>query len=63
MTEDSSPRLMIDSSDNDGYAETMMDYIISWTLRCAADNSCEGKPILMKQCKKILCRDIQKIAN
>ena len=56
MAEDSSPRLMIDNSDNDGHAETMMDYIISWTLRCAVDNSCVGKPILMKQCKKILCK-------
>ena len=56
MAEDSSPRLMIDNSDNDGHAETMMDYIISWPLRCAVDNSCVGKPILMKQCKKILCK-------
>ena len=48
------PRLMTDSSTKDGKAETMMDYIISWTLRSAEDKYKETRPILNKNAKKIL---------
>lgn len=50
------PKLMIDDSESDGYAETMMDYVISWCLRCAMQYCANEKPILHEHCKTILCR-------
>lgn len=35
MKKDEMPKLMNDSSDKDGHAETIMDYVISWCLRRA----------------------------
>lgn len=48
--------LMYDSSEKDGKAEIVMDYVLSWCLRCAADNQCENKPKLHEACRFILGR-------
>jgi hypothetical protein len=50
------PKLMIDDSEKDGHAETMMDYVFSWCFRMALDVYSTQKPILWSQCKDILCR-------
>ena len=39
------PKLMVDSSEKDGKAEIVMDYVLSWCLRradeiCQRDKSC-----------------------
>ena len=46
-------QLMYDSTETDGNKETMMDYIISWTLRHAADEFKEEAPILWEYCRAI----------
>lgn len=48
------PQLMVDDSEVDGNAETMMDYIISWTLRRADVECREEKPRLYDHCRHIL---------
>lgn len=50
------PKLMTDSSQSDGHAETIMDYVISWCLRCSKDEYGIEKPKLQRQCKTILCK-------
>ena len=35
------PKFMVDSSDKDGKAEIVMDYVMSWCLR-RADEICES---------------------
>lgn len=47
--------LMCDSSETNGRAEVMIDYILSWSLRYASD-SCknDNKPLLHKRCRKML---------
>ena len=49
------PRLMVDSSENDGKAEIVMDYVLSWCLR-RADIIClnDNKPILYRYCRDML---------
>lgn len=48
------PKLMTDSTEKDGQAEIMMDYVISWCLR-RADVICgREKPILYNYCRTIL---------
>lgn len=49
------PRLMVDSSENDGKAEIVMDYVLSWCLR-RADVICQNdnKPILYRYCRNML---------
>lgn len=53
--DESLPKLMRDSSNTDGKAEIVMDYIMSWCLRRAA-NSCDhdAKPVLRKYCRYML---------
>ena len=46
-------QLMYDSTETDGNKEAMMDYIISWTLRHAADEFKEEAPILWDYCRAI----------
>lgn len=48
------PKLMIDESELDGSAETVMDYVISWTLRRADVICADDKPKLYGYCRKIL---------
>lgn len=49
------PKLMVDSSENDGKAEIVMDYVLSWCLR-RADIICmnDNKPILYRFCRNML---------
>ena len=48
------PKLMVDSTETDGQAEIVMDYVISWCLR-RADVICSGeKTILYNYCRTIL---------
>ncbi len=46
--------LMKDSSENSGHIETILDYILSWTIRRAAITYSREKPILYKYCRSIL---------
>lgn len=40
-------QLMMDSSDTNGKAEALLDYVLSWSLRNCDENSSNcGKPIL-----------------
>ena len=46
------PRLMRDSSETDGKAEIVMDYVLSWTLRRAAKEcDIDNKPLLRHYCR------------
>lgn len=46
---------MCDSTEGDGKAEIVMDYIMSYSLRHAADNyKLENKPILSRYCRYML---------
>ena len=49
------PKLMKDSSEKDGKAEIVMDYVLSWCLR-RADEICQrdNKPILYEYCRYML---------
>ena len=48
------PKLMVDSSEYDGKAEIVMDYVLSWCLR-RADVICSNeKPILYNYCRTML---------
>lgn len=54
MTIKELPRLMTDSSNKDGNAEAVMDYVISWCLRYAESKYIQEKPILSKYCRYML---------
>lgn len=45
---------MKDSSEGDSRKETMIDFILSWTLRRAMQQYCEEKTTLYQYCRKIL---------
>ena len=55
MTQKELPKLMVDSSEKDGKAEIIMDYVLSWCLR-RADEICQrdNKPILYEYCRYML---------
>lgn len=55
MTQKKLPKLMVDSSEKDGKAEIVMDYVLSWCLR-RADEICQrdNKPILYEYCRYML---------
>lgn len=55
MKEKELPKLMVDSSEKDGKAEIVMDYVLSWCLR-RADEICQSdnKPILYEYCRYML---------
>lgn len=46
--------LMKDSSEKGGHIETMLDYILSWTIRRASVIYATEKPQLYKYCREIL---------
>lgn len=54
--ENALPQLMVDDTDKDGHVEEVMDYIISWSLRCAMEHCKKVKPILHHNCKLLLCK-------
>lgn len=56
MTKEEMPKLMNDSSDKDGHAETVMDYVISWCLRRAQSICKTEKPILYSKCRFMLSK-------
>ena len=55
MTQKELPKLMVDSSEKDGKAEFIIDYVLSWCLR-RADEICQrdNKPILYEYCRYML---------
>ena len=63
MTENK-PFLMCDDSEKDGHAETMMDYVLSWSLRCTKYPFIkDNKPLLYHYCKFILCTLIDRLQD
>lgn len=46
--------LMCDSTEGDGKAEIVMDYIMSWSLRHATDEYIKSQPILSEYCRYML---------
>lgn len=58
------PYLMCDNSEKDGHAETIIDYVLSWSLRCAKYPFLkDNKPILYQYCKYMLCKLIGKLQD
>lgn len=54
MNEMKDSLLMCDSTEGDGKAEIVMDYVMSWSLRHATDEFKESKPILSRYCRYML---------
>jgi hypothetical protein len=55
--EEYKPFLMCDDSEKDGHAETMMDYVLSWSLRCTKYPFVkDNKHLLYHYCKYMLCK-------
>lgn len=48
------PRLMRDSTEKDGNAEIVMDYVVSWCLRFAESKYINERPVLSQYCRYIL---------
>lgn len=62
--EEYKPFLMCDDSEKDGHAETMMDYVLSWSLRCTKYPFIkDNKPLLYHYCKFILCTLIDRLQD
>ena len=62
--EEYKPYLMCDNSEKDGHAETIMDYVISWCLRCTKYPYIkDNKPVLYQYCKYMLCKLIDRIQD
>lgn len=62
--EENKPFLMCDDSDKNGHAETMMDYVLSWSLRCTKYPFIkDNKPLLYHYCKFILCTLIDRLQD
>ena len=54
------PRLMKDSSEVDGHAEAVMDYVLSWCLRWSETKFKDTKPTLHRYCQNMLFKLIEK---
>ena len=55
---------MWDDSNKDGHAETIMDYVISWCLRCTNYQYVKDfQPILHRYCIYMLCKLIGKLQD
>jgi len=54
------PRLMKDSSEVDGHAEAVMDYVLSWCLRWSETKYKNIKPTLHDYCRYMLFKLIEK---
>ena len=58
------PFLMCDDTEKDGHAETMMDYVLSWCLRCTKYPFVkDNKPILYQYCKYMLCKLLDRLQD
>ena len=55
------PQLMKDSSEVDGHAEAVMDYILSWCLRWSESKYKDIKPILHRYCRYMLLKILLQI--
>jgi hypothetical protein len=56
MKDDKFPRLMKDDTENDGNAETIMDYVLSWCFRRAQSSCAIEKPKLYEKCRFMLSK-------
>ena len=62
--EEYKPFLMWDNTEKDGHAETMIDYVLSWCLRCTKYRYVKDrKPILYQYCKYMLCKLIDRLQD
>lgn len=62
--EEYKPYLMCDNTEKDGHAETIMDYVLSWCLRCTKYPFVkDNKPILYQYCKYMLCKLIDRLQD
>lgn len=60
--EEYKPYLMCDNSEKDGHAEAIMDYVISWCLRCTKYSYVKKyQPVLYRYCKYMLCKLLGKL--
>lgn len=58
------PYLMCDNTEKDGHAETIMDYVLSWCLRCTKYPCIkDNKPILYQYCKYMICKLIDRLQD
>ena len=48
------PQLMKDSSEVDGHAEAVMDYVLSWCLRWSESKYKDVRPILHRRTRQTL---------
>ncbi len=54
------PQLMKDSSEVDGHAEAVMDYVLSWCLRWSETKYEDIRPILNRYCRYMLLKLVEK---
>ena len=57
------PQLMKDSSEVDGHAEAVMDYVLSWCLRWSETKYKNIRPTLHRYCQYMLFKLIEKNAD
>ena len=58
------PFLMWDDTEKDGHAETIIDYVLSWCLRCTKYPFVkDNKPVLYQYCKYMLCKLLGRIQD
>lgn len=60
QNEYTTPQLMKDSSEVDGHAETVLDYVLSWCLRWSETKYKDIKPILHRYCRYMLFKLIER---
>jgi len=53
------PKLMVDSSEKNGKAEIVIDYVLSWALRWCDRQLSSVCPILYDKCKYMMCKFLQ----
>ena len=55
------PQLMKDSSEVDGHAEAVMDYVLSWCLRWSETKYEDIRPILNRYCRYMLLKLVERL--
>lgn len=62
--EEYKPFLMWDETEKDGHAETIIDYVLSWCLRCGKYPFVkDNKPVLYQYCKYMLCKLLDRLQD
>ena len=62
--EEYKPFLLWDDTEKDGHVETIIDYVLSWCLRCAKYQYVKDcKPILYQYCKYMLCKLLDRLQD